>query len=403
MFCNIFEAQKMTGCIFLFYHFEMEKIILNNPPRLVFGNNSLQQFFADYSTSGHRKLFILTIPALKEKLELPVSSLKSLGIDFKIYDQITSEPGFSDVEEILSIARSFQADSVVGIGGGSVLDTAKLIAAQLYNSQSINDVVGIGRLNERKTWLACLPSTSGTGSEVSPNAIFMDEKDHEKKGIISPYLVPDAAYIDPVLTVGVPPSVTAATGIDAFAHCLEAYVNRFSHPVTDHLAMKGMKLIFKNLKKAFDNGNDLEARANIALGSMYGGMCLGPVNTTAVHALAYPLGSKYKIAHGLSNALILPYVLEFNKPVAVTRYAEIAKELELTVTGSEAEDSALLIQEIKKLIYSLQIPQKLSELGIPGSVLHDLADSAMKVQRLLKNNVRDVSFEDALDMYKKAY
>lgn len=381
----------------------MKRIVLNTPPRLVFGNDSLLQFYSDYANSGYKRLFLLTIPVLQDVLLSGIENLKALGTEVYIYDRIANEPTFQEVEQILGLARDFRADSVVGIGGGSVLDSAKLVAAQLYNNQLIHEVIGIGNLKERKTYLACLPGTSGTGSEVSPNAIFLDEKDNEKKGVISPFLVPDAAYIDPQLTVGVPPAVTAATGIDAFAHCLEAYVNRFAHPVTDQFALKGMKLIFQNLKKAFDDGNNLEARANVALGSVYGGMCLGPVNTTAVHALAYPLGSKYKIAHGLSNALMLPYVLEFNRPVAAERFAVIARELELEVSGSVDEDSLLVIQEIRKLIDLLQIPRKLSEIGIPAGALEEMADSALKVQRLLKNNVREVSFEDALDIYKKAF
>lgn len=381
----------------------MKRIVLNTPPRLVFGNDSLLQFYSDYANSGYKRLFLLSIPVLQDVLLSGIENLKALGTEVYIYDRIANEPTFQEVEQILGLARDFRADSVVGIGGGSVLDSAKLVAAQLYNNQLIHEVIGIGNLKERKTYLACLPSTSGTGSEVSPNAIFLDEKDNEKKGVISPFLVPDAAYIDPQLTVGVPPAVTAATGIDAFAHCLEAYVNRFAHPVTDQFALKGMKLIFQNLKKAFDDGNNLEARANVALGSVYGGMCLGPVNTTAVHALAYPLGSKYKIAHGLSNALMLPYVLEFNRPVAAERFAVVARELELEVSGSVDEDSLLVIQEIRKLIDLLQIPRKLSEIGIPAGALEEMADSALKVQRLLKNNVRKVSFEDALDIYKKAF
>lgn len=381
----------------------MEKIILNTTPRLVFGNDSLLQFYSDFANSGNKRLFLLTIPALNDILLSGIESLKALGIEVYVCDRITNEPTFREVEQILGLARDFKADSIVGIGGGSVLDSAKLIAAQLYNNQLIHEVIGIGNLKERKTYLACLPSTSGTGSEVSPNAIFLDEKDKEKKGVISPFLVPDAAYIDPQLSVGVPPAVTAATGIDAFAHCMEAYVNRFAHPVTDLYALKGMKLIFQNLKKAFDDGNDLEARANVALGSVYGGLCLGPVNTTAVHALAYPLGSKFKIPHGLSNAVILPYVMEFNLPVAISQYAEIARAFGISGLASDEEFAHASIAAVKKLIQSLQIPGKLSEIGIPKTELEAMADSAMKVQRLLKNNLREVNFEDALEIYRAAY
>lgn len=381
----------------------MKKIIINSPSRFVFGKGSLQQFVDDFLVLGFRRLFLLSLPVLKKVLSPYLETLKAAGVDIHLYDQIGNEPTFAQFEAILKLARDFQADSVVGIGGGSVLDTAKLVAAQIHNNQATKEITGIGLLKERQTYLACLPTTSGTGSEVSPNAIFLDEVDQEKKGVISPFLVPDAAYIDPELTIGVPPSVTAYTGMDAFAHCLEAFVNRFAHPVTDRYALEGMQLIFQNLKKAYNDGTDLEARANVALGSVYGGMCLGPVNTTAVHALAYPLGSKYKIAHGLSNSLMLPWVMDFNLPSATGKYAEVAKAIGITDRQSEMEYALAGIEAIKKLMQSIGIPEKISEIGIPENALREMAVSALKVQRLLKNNVREVSLHDAVEIYKKAY
>lgn len=381
----------------------MEKIIINTPSRFVFGNGSLQQFVDDFLARGFKRLFLLTIPVLDEILRPHLEHLLAVDVKVQVSDRIRNEPTFAEFEQVLSQARDFRADAVVGIGGGSVLDTAKLVAAQIRNKQTTKEITGIGMLKERKTYLACLPTTSGTGSEVSPNAIFLDETDQEKKGVISPYLVPDAAYIDPILSVGVPPAVTAATGMDAFSHCLEAFVNRFAHPVTDRYALDGMQLVFQNLKKAYDDGTDMEARAKVALGSVYGGMCLGPVNTTAVHALAYPLGSKYKIPHGLSNAVMLPWVMEFNLPAATGKYAEVAKAIGIKDCQSQEEYAQTGIKALRELMNSIGIPAQLRELGIPENALEDMAASALKVQRLLKNNVREVTLEDALGMYKNAY
>lgn len=381
----------------------MKKIIINNPSRFVFGNGSLQQFVDDFLERDFKRMFLLTIPVLDKTLSPYLEQLTTAGVAIEVYNRITNEPTFFEFEKVLELARDFQADAVVGIGGGSVLDTAKLVAAQLRNAQTTKEITGIGLLKERKTYLACLPTTSGTGSEVSPNAIFLDETDQEKKGVISPYLMPDAAYIDPILSAGVPPAVTAATGMDAFAHCLEAFVNRFAHPVTDRYALDGMQLIFQNLKNAYDDGSDLDARENVALGSVYGGMCLGPVNTTAVHALAYPLGSKYKVPHGLSNAVILPWVMEFNLPAATEKYARVAKAIGITGCQSDEEYAWAAIDAVKDLMKSIGIPSNLRDLGIPENALEDMAVSALKVQRLLKNNVREVTLEDALEMYKKAY
>lgn len=381
----------------------MKLIQLNTPPRLVIGDGSLECFFNDFLQQGYKRLFVLSIPVLDELLQPYFHELNRGGVQVHVDQSISAEPAFSEVETILAAARDFDADAVVGIGGGSVLDAAKFIAAQLKNTQTTAEIIGIGNLKSRSTYLACLPSTAGTGSEVSPNAIFLDTTDNEKKGVISPYLMPDAAYIDPLLTVGVPPAVTAFTGIDAFTHCLEAFVNQFAHPVTDRLALDGMRLIFQNLKKAFDSGEDQEARAAVALGSVYGGMCLGPVNTAAVHALAYPLGSKYKIAHGLSNAVMLPYVLEYNLPAAVDRFAEIAHAIGVNGYTYKEDSAKAAIWAIKEWIVSLNIPLKLSALGIPEEALEDIAASALKVQRLLKNNVREINFDDALAIYRKAY
>jgi alcohol dehydrogenase class IV len=248
-----------------------------------------------------------------------------------------------------------------------------------------------------------MPTTSGTGSEVSPNAILLDEENHAKTGIISPFLVPDATYIDPLLTVGLPPSVTAYTALDALTHCIEAFTNKFAHPMVDVFALKGIQLICNNLKEAFDNGTNIEARSNLALGSLYGGMCLGPVNTAAVHALAYPLGSEFKVGHGLSNALLLPYVMEFNLPDATEKYAAIGEAIGVPAGKNPRATAYNCINKIRDLMRDCAVPARLSLISIPGNAIDKLALSAMEVQRLLKNNIRGVTYEDARQIYLKAY
>jgi alcohol dehydrogenase class IV len=378
-------------------------ITLSQPPLLLLGCGSLEKFFSELQAMRHKRLYLLTIPVLKERLQAHLEQLAVSGIETEADVRITSEPTFAVFEEILASARLFKADAVVGIGGGSVLDTAKLLAAQLRNNQDTRSVTGIGLLKERRTYLACVPTTSGTGSEVSPNAIFLDETDHEKKAVISPFLVPDAVCIDPELMLELPSAVTAYTGVDAFSHCLEAFVNRFAHPLTDGLALEGMRLIFTHLERACRDGQDKEARTALAIGSLYGGMCLGPVNTAAVHALAYPLGSRYKTAHGLSIALLLPYVLDFNLPAAESRLARIARAIGVTDGGPEKASAQACVSAIRQWLCDLGIPGRLSAIGIKDGALEEMAASAMNVQRLLQNNVRDLSFDDALDIYKKAF
>ena len=283
------------------------------------------------------------------------------------------------------------------------MDTAKLLAALLKGDQPVSEVVGTNLLRGRLTYLACLPTTSGTGSEVSPNAIFHQGNTGSKVGVISPFLVPDASYIDPELTLDLPPAVTASTGMDALTHCIEAYTNRFAHPVVDGLALEGIRIIGRSLARAYKNGKDLEARTDLALGSLYGGMCLGPVNTAAVHALAYPLGSLYKIPHGIANALLLPYIMEFNLPASPEKYRDIAIALGAG-TGKNTDQIAMEgIGLVKRLLRECGLPLTLSEFKIPGKDLDGMVENAMQVQRLLKNNPREMTPADAMEIYEKAY
>lgn len=380
----------------------MNQVKLYSPNKLIFGVGSFDNLPQDIREYGASRVFVLTFKEIRHVINPVLSSLRDLGIELKTDLSIVSEPTVSDFNTVLESAENFNPDLVIGIGGGSVLDVAKLIAALVKNDQNVNDVFGINVLKSRATKLVCVSTTSGTGSEMSPNAILLDEKANLKKGIISPYLVPDLTCVDPKLTITVPRSVTAATGVDAFTHCLEAYVNKFSHPLIDTIAVDGMKLIYHNLKKSVENGEDLKARSAVALGSMYGGMCLGPVNTAAIHALSYPLGSKFHIAHGLSNALLLPAVIEFNHEVAYNRYAILARVLGV----NEADDkkaSLEFIELIKTWMSELDIPSGLSSIDIPREAIPGMAKAAITVERLLKNNPREVKLEDAVCIYENAY
>jgi len=381
----------------------MKQITLLNPVRIVFGDGAFATFTDEFLNQGLQRLFIVSIPPLVELLHKQTGRLKEAGIEVYLDTRVEQEPDFEMFDRLLEEARQFRADAVAGIGGGSVLDVAKLLAAFIDSDQSIRETVGIGLLGGRKTWLACVPTTSGTGSEVSPNAILLDEQDRLKKGIVSPWLVPDVACVDPELTWSVPASVTASTGLDALTHCLEAYTNIFAHPMIDLYALEGIRLISQGLVPALRNGHDRQARGQLSLGSLYGGYCLGPVNTAAVHALSYPLGGMFHIAHGLSNAILLPHVMEFNLTAAPGRYAEVARALGADEGTDEKAAARNGIGKIHELIRECGIPNRLSELGIPKSALGDMADGAIKVTRLLKNNVREVTREDALALYRKAW
>jgi alcohol dehydrogenase class IV len=219
---------------------------------------------------------------------------------------------------------------------------------------------------------------------------------------ISPSLVPDAAFVDPALTLSVPPALTAATGLDALTHCIEAFANRFAHPFVDTFALEGIRRIAAHLPRAVRDGSDIEARSHVALGSLYGGLCLGPVNTAAVHALAYPLGSRFRMAHGLSNALLLPHVLRFNVEAMPARYAAIALALGATPGRDDRETAARGIDRIDELCAACGLAPRLSAHGVSSGVIPELAEAAMKVTRLLKNNPRVVTLADAERIYREA-
>lgn len=381
----------------------MKPITLLQPQKIVFGTGCIKTFVEDYLKLGHRRLFVLTAPPIIPLIEPTLAELKEHGVKTEVFSNIVAEPSLNDFNTILEAARSFKADSVAGIGGGSVLDVAKLVAAFIDSDQKAEDCFGIGFIRKKGLWLACMPTTAGTGSEVSPNAILLDERDKLKKGIVSPYLLADAAYVDPALTMTVPAKVTADTGMDALTHCIEAYTNKFAHPAADIYALQGIRLIAANLLRAVKDGSDIEAREALALGSLYGGLVLGPVNTAAVHALSYPLGGEFHIPHGLSNAILLPSVMKFNRPANLRKYAEVALACGVPAGKDDDETAQKGVDFICELSKAVGIPQKLSELNIPQSAVDGMAKAAMEVQRLLKNNPREVTEQDARDIYNSLY
>ena len=381
----------------------MKSITLLQPQKIVFGTGCIQTFVEEYKKSGFKRLFILTTPPIRPLIEETIVELTQAGVTTEVYQDIMAEPTVNDFKRILEIARQFQTDSIVGIGGGSVLDLTKLVAAFKESSQQVEDCFGTGFIQKKGLWFACLPTTAGTGSEVSPNAILLDERDHLKKGVVSPFLIADAAYDDPKLTWTVPAKVTADTGMDALTHCIEAYTNKFAHPSVDIYALHGIRLIAANLERAVKNGKDVEAREALAFGSMYGGLCLGPVNTAAVHALSYPLGGEFHIPHGLSNAILLPSVMKFNAEASPKRYAEVAVAMGCEPGKDDNETAQRGVEFIYKLAESVGIPKKLTDLGIPQTAVDGMAKAAMEVQRLLKNNPREVTEQDARNIYNSLY
>ena len=330
-------------------------------------------------------------------------NLKEANISFKIFDNIKNEPTITEIDQAindLNIASNY--DGIIGIGGGSTIDVAKLLAVSGSIEGSIRNYIGTNLIDKSAIPLIILPTTSGTGAEVTPNAIVKDKKKEWKKGIVSPYLIPDLVILDPELTFSVPPKVTAETGIDAFTHAIECFICKKSNPMSDLFALDSMRLINKYLRRVVRNGSDKEARYYMALGSLYGGIAITNSGTGGVHALAYPLGGKYNISHGLSNSILLADVMEFNVKAVPEKFIKVAEVMGIETTNFPKEKVVeSVVDEIRKLVNDVGITIKGFE--VSEKILDNLATMAIsEQQRLLKNNPRSISYEDARQIYKKS-
>ncbi len=371
-------------------------ITLPRVPRIRFGAGCASSAATELASAGHRRIFVVCSPSVRSRANTFLDVLRQTGAAIELADNVPPEPTTAFCETLRMRARPFAPDLVLAVGGGSVLDIAKLVAALHDRPEPVATFYGIDVLTDRRSALVCVPTTSGTGSEVSPNALLLDESAVAKKAVISPALIPDLAIIDPLLTCTLPAPLTATTGIDALAHCLETYASRVAHPLVDLRSLEGVRLIGAHLARCVAHGDDLTARSAVALGSLYGGLGLGPVNTNGVHALAYPLGGEFHLAHGLSIALLLPHVVRFNITVMPERHAALAEAI-------GAASVADLPDALSRIIAQCGIDPRLSSYGITRDALPRLADAGLLVTRLLKNNPREVQREDALRIYEAAF
>ena len=332
-----------------------------------------------------------------------LESLKGQGVEVWVFSDVVADPPEQMILAAVEEARRQGIDGVVSVGGGSSMDTAKLIAVLTGSRQALPDIYGVGLVTGGRLPLILAPTTAGTGSEVTPISIVTTGA-AEKKGVVSPQLLPDWAVLDASLTTGLPAAVTAATGIDAMVHAIEAYTSRHKkNPLSDCLAREALRLLSANIRTAcFDPGN-IAARSDMLLGSMLAGMAFANAPVAAVHALAYPLGGHFHVPHGLSNALVLPHVLEFNMPAAIGHYAELAPIIFPELAGRDPQGRAAgMVEGLRSLGPQLGMQDKLSQLGVSHNHLPMLAADAMKQTRLLVNNPREMTYEAALAIYTAA-
>jgi alcohol dehydrogenase class IV len=366
-------------------------ITLLQPARLEIGAGAISRLGA--WAAAYERIFVVAMAPT-------VGFVDRIGLrgDVVTYTDIPPEPDLPAVEAVLAAARAFRPDLVIGLGGGSVMDVAKLVAVLWDGEQSVPDVVGVDKIPGRRVALAQVPTTSGTGSEAGIRSLVTNPETLAKMAVESRFMLADIAVLDPELTHSVPSAVTAATGIDALAHCVEAFTNLKAHPLVDGFASMGISLIGKYLARAVADGGDTEARAGMMLASYYGGVCLGPVNTAGGHALAYPLGTRLKLPHGLANAIIFPRVLAYNASSRPDKTAKIAEALGL---GSISDESQVLAGSLE-YCRRLGVETRLSRHGASESELPSWASEAFAIKRLIDNNPRPLGVEDILQIYRSA-
>ncbi len=385
----------------------MNSFIFNTTRSLVFQQGAAARLGDIVAADFGRRLLLVTDPGIRMLglVDAALHSLRTADIAVAVFDQVEADPSQTTLMAAVAAGRDHEATGVIGFGGGSSLDIAKLAALLLGSGEALDGAWGVGNAKGPRLPLALVPTTAGTGSEVTPVSIITVGEE-EKRGVSSAVLLPDIAILDADLTLGLPAPITAATGIDAMVHAIEAFAstNANNNPLSKMLAREALRLLGANIEAVVADGRNARARGEMLLGSMLAGQAFANSPVAAVHALAYPIGGTFHIPHGLSNALVLPHVLRFNATVAGDLYAGLAHEAFPDLAGvPSGERCAAFIEALQQLSLRLGLPPRLRDVGIPREALPKMAGDAMKQQRLLVNNPRPVSQADALQIYEAAW
>jgi alcohol dehydrogenase class IV len=386
----------------------MRPFTFNTTPSVVFEAGAAKKLGALLGKRLGARVLFVTDPGLRSLglCDPALASLENAGIGAVVFDQVEADPSRATLETAVEAGRAAGATGVIGFGGGSSLDVAKLAALLLGSGEDLDGAWGVAQAKGPRLPLALVPTTAGTGSEATPVSIITVGEE-EKRGVSSPIILPDIAVLDAELTLGLPAHITAATGVDAMVHAIEAYAskNANNNPLSKMFARQALQLLGAHIETAVFDGGNIEARGSMLLGSMLAGQAFANSPVAAVHALAYPIGGTFHVPHGLSNALVLPHVLRFNAPDAASLYAEIAADAFPHLAGEEGAQGrcAAFIEELAALAKRLGMQTTLREMSIGQEHLPKMAADAMKQQRLLVNNPREVSEVDALAIYRAAW
>ncbi|MBN2287324.1 MAG: iron-containing alcohol dehydrogenase [Tissierellales bacterium] len=380
-----------------------------NTPNIIFGLDTIYQTGKEAKKLGATKVLFLTGNNVKKNgyVEKVEQLLKEEGIEFitQYESRRTPEPTTDLAENVAKFAKQEKVDLIIGMGGGSILDVAKMAAALMTNPLQVRDYFGKGKVPNKSIPSIMIPTTSGTGSEVTKHAIFLDEENNVKKAVASANIMPSVAIIDPMTTVTCPQKVTADTGFDAFLHAAEPFVSNMSNPLTDSIALESISIITKWLGPAFADGNDIEARYQMALGSLLAGLVLNNSGTSLIHALAYPIGGEFHVPHGPSLTCLVNSSFNYIKVAKQERFARIAKAMgEITDGLSEREAAEAGLNAINHLMKSVNLPTSLSDLNITDKSKADgWAEEAYQERRLLSRSARVLSVEDIKKIYLNAF
>jgi len=385
----------------------MEKVFsFTAAKKIIFGCGALEKLPEILGELKTKRPYVVIDPALTQNgvLKRLEEFLEKGGVKYAVFKEVEAEPPLETADKCARAALRHKADTVLGIGGGSAMDLAKAVSVLVPHGAKAVDYLGLNRIPLPGLPKIMIPTTAGTGSEVTFTAVFRRKNLQKKEGMNSPYLYPDVALLDPELTLTLPPEVTATTGIDALCHAIESYTSRTASPMSEMFSREAIALIGENLRTCVHNGQDLSARSAMLLGSLYAGLGLANAGVTAVHSLSYPLGGKYGIPHGLANTLLLPHVMTFNLPAALEKFADTATLLgEATEELSLREAAELAIEAVYHLIEDCGINLSLEDLGIKEDDFPELAAAALTVSRPLANNPRQVRLEDAINIYRAAF
>ena len=380
-------------------------ISLRTPQLILAGLGASERLGQEAKAVGAKKALMVTDKGVMDsgtgrKIK---ELLEKDGIGVEVFDRVLSDPDIACLEDCLQMAKKGPYDLFIGVGGGSPMDIASITSVMLTNPGTVYDYFGVNLVKNPGVPTILIPTTAGTGAEATPNAILTDTKERLKKAVVSPYILPRVAIVDPLLTLSMPPSVTSSSGIDALTHAIESYTSNNATLLTDLFAREAMILIGRSLRTAVANGNRVEARYDMSIGSFFAGVSLANAGVTAVHALAYPLGGQFNVPHGIANGLLLPYVMEFNVLGNIQKFAQVARFL-----GEKVESMTLLEQAyqasraVKAIYRDLKIPQSLTELNVPKEAIPGMAKAAINATRLMVNNPRTMSVQDIENIYRNA-